>query len=89
MKFVIVLTTSADTSETFEVSAERLAELLGGVKFDPTSEDHRDAIAHEFWRQDGEVSASICAQCSGWGHDWELSIGDDWEVSDVFEERGL
>lgn len=23
---------------------------------------------------------TICAQCSGWGRDTELEIGDDWET---------
>jgi hypothetical protein len=25
---------------------------------------------------------TICAQCSGWGRDWNLELGDDWETSD-------
>lgn len=26
---------------------------------------------------------TICAQCSGWGSNYNLEIGSDWEVSDV------
>lgn len=30
----------------------------------------------------------ICAQCSGWGRDTSLEIGDEWEVV-VNDETGL
>lgn len=26
---------------------------------------------------------SICAQCSGWGRDHSLEIGDDWEIEEA------
>jgi hypothetical protein len=28
---------------------------------------------------------SLCAQCSGWGQQWDLELGDEWEP---FEFKG-
>lgn len=82
MKFTVYSTASADTAHTFELSAERLAELLDGEEFDPDNEGHRDIIADEFY-ESGQDMPTICAQCSGWNREHELSIGDDWEVTDI------
>jgi hypothetical protein len=34
-----------------------------------------------------ENQASICAQCSGWGHEYSLDIGDDWSISDIHDSN--
>lgn len=82
--FVICSTSGADTAHEFEISAERLAELLGDEELDLDNPDHRTLIENEFW-ESGPDMPSICAQCSGWGSDHELSIGDEWEVTDILE----
>jgi hypothetical protein len=27
----------------------------------------------------------ICAQCSGWGRDYSLELGDEWTATDVYD----
>ena len=86
MKFVICITTSADASADFEISDERLAEILNGEEFDPENEAHRNAVDDEFWATNPDTP-SICASCSGWGQSHSLSIGEgEWSVTDVFKK---
>ena len=34
------------------------------------------------------VPSGICAQCGGWGQDYDMDLGDDWEVDDSYEVDG-
>ena len=87
MKFVICITTGADSSADFEIADDRLAEILNGEEFDPGTEMHRAAIEDEYWESNPDTP-SICAQCSGWGASHSLSIGEgEWSATDVFKKE--
>lgn len=30
----------------------------------------------------GQVMPRICAQCSGWGNEQNLELGDEWDIGD-------
>jgi len=36
-------------------------------------------IEEAFWESEPNTP-SICAQCSGWGRDTNLELGDEWEI---------
>lgn len=43
--------------------------------------DEDEAIDQAF----EEMSAGICAQCSGWRQKWSLELGESWEPESVDE----
>lgn len=85
MKLAVCITTSADASVDFDIEDDRLAEILNGEEFDPNNDTHRLAIENEFWESNPDTP-SICAQCSGWGDNYSMTVGEgEWEVTDVFK----
>lgn len=83
-KFKVDIQTVASATVQVEISDERLALVAAdlGVSVDElTIEDLEDEITVAY------TPPRICAQCSGWGSNYGMSLGDDWEVS-VYPENG-
>jgi hypothetical protein len=52
------------------------------VEVEADSPDDAREVANEAFE-----SPMICAQCSGWGQEHDLELGDDWEQDD--SEHGV
>jgi len=79
MKLTVNISTTASATVYVEISDERLAEIaenLGVEVSKLTVDDLTDEIYEKM------ETPSICAQCSGWGRDHSLELGDDWEIND-------
>lgn len=59
--------------------------LNGHAWFNTTvdADDVESAIEQAF-----EKRPNLCAQCSGWGREWSLELGDEWELDTVEDENG-
>ena len=47
-----------------------------------TDETDPDLILEEAWQN----TPVVCAQCAGWGREWSLEVGDDWNPGE--DENG-
>lgn len=62
----------------YRVYLQTVAETVIEVEAD-TKEDAYDLAL-------SEPTPRICAQCSGWGNDQNLQLGDDWDIN---QEAGV
>jgi len=84
MKLSVNISTHASAVVTVEFTDEKLAQIAEdlGVEVDAlTVDDLTDAI-YETMETPG-----ICAQCAGWGRDYGLELGDEWEIDDDPKEK--
>ncbi|MFF5973668.1 hypothetical protein ACFY7C_19285 [Streptomyces sp. NPDC012769] len=65
----------------YQVSFETSAGGHITVETDETDPERILEAAYE------EGIPSVCAQCSGWGRDYSLEIGDEWDP--IEDEQGL
>ena len=77
MKFRIYATSTSSLSQNIEIEDEELEGL--------SKSEIQELVEERFFE---ENQAGICAQCSGWGKDYSLEIGDEWEVDEVRDEHG-
>ena len=84
MKLAVNISTTASATVHLEISDDRLAEIADdlGVTVDKlTVDDLTDEIYEKM------ETPYICAQCSGWGQDHSLELGDDWDIDDDPNEK--
>ena len=84
MKLKVDISTHASAVITVELSDEKLAQVAEdlGVDVDAlTVDDLMDTIYETM------DTPQICAQCSGWGQDYGLELGDEWEIDDDPKEK--
>jgi len=76
--FDVDIYTTASASVSVSISAERLAEIAAEADKDVadlTIDDLVDEIVESF------EAPKICAQCTGWGRDYGLELGDEWDLA--------
>lgn len=80
MKFDVDMESYAHAVITVELTDERLAEIAADLEKpvgELTIDDLREHVVEEAYEQG---VPGICAQCSGWGHDYGLTIDDEWDI---------
>lgn len=78
-KFRVGINTSAYATVDVEIDDDAIREVaeLNEVDVDGvTVEMLRDKIEENY------ETPNLCAQCSGWGRDYSLDLGDEWEVDE-------
>lgn len=81
MKYNVNMQANVDAMIEVDVDDEKLAKLAKELEKnvdDLTQEDVYDLVSYEAYQQG---VPGICAQCSGWGRNHSLDIGD-YEIVD-------
>lgn len=79
-KFSVDLTTTASATVTVTLTNEQYNDIaadLGVEVKDLTVTDVRDAVIEQAYNNG---APGLCASCSGWGRDFGLDLGDEWDV---------
>lgn len=85
MKIHVMMSVHASVSVPVEIPDAVIDEITGGVPFDGDNEEHLNGLADVVWEYDIETP-TLCAQCTGWGKEFELELGDNFDVVGAYPE---
>jgi excinuclease UvrABC ATPase subunit len=76
--FDVDIYTTASARVSVEISDERLTEIAMNSNCDVDDLTVNDLVDEIIESYD---PPHICAQCTGWGHDYSLELSDDWDLA--------